>query len=127
MALDLVPLLREKTIRVGEPFRLQFRVLDVPTQTPRNGLEDLRVLVFLAPGTWQMREGVRPIHDGTYEVAFDIPRSGVYYVFFECPALDIGYHQLPHLVLQATDAEAAPYQAVPPRRDETFRPRLVGQ
>lgn len=107
LPLRLEVLLKDRKIRVGETTALRFKLTDSATSEPKVGLKDVRVLTLLAPGTWQKRQWARPAADGVYEVSLTVPRSGVYYVFFECPSLGVRFDQLPKLILQATDQEPA--------------------
>jgi YVTN family beta-propeller protein len=100
-------LLANKQMKVGEKFRLRFKLTDPTTNEPKVGLRDVRVLTFLSPGTWQKRQWAESVGDGVYESEITAPQAGVYYVFFECPSLKTSYVQLPHLVLQALDATTA--------------------
>jgi YVTN family beta-propeller protein len=97
-------LLADKRIKVGEKLRLRFKLTDPATNEPKAGLRDVRVLTFLAPGTWQKRQWAESVGDGVYESEITAPEAGVYYVFFECPSLKVSYDQMQHLVLQAQDA-----------------------
>jgi YVTN family beta-propeller protein len=100
-------LLTDKQMKVGEKLRLRFKLTDPATNEPKVGLRDVRVLIFLAPGTWQKRQWAESVGDGVYESEITAPQAGVYYVFFECPSMKVSYVQLPHLVLQALDATPA--------------------
>jgi len=101
-------LIKDPTIRPGEEFKLQFKVLDTKTNQPKPGLKDVGVLVFLAPGIWQNRLWAKSIADDNYEVSFTPPRPGVYYVFVSCPSLGVGYNQLPYVILNALEKKAEP-------------------
>jgi len=71
-------------------------------------LKDVRVLTFLASGTWQMREIAKPVGDGFYEVNLNVPQAGVYMVFVESASMRVRYKDLPHLMLQAMDQQIVP-------------------
>jgi len=95
-------LLKDRTVPVGKPFPLRFKLTDPATQAPRADLEDVRVLL-LSPGTWQRRELARPVGGGVYEITVAVPQPGVYYVFYECPSLHVGFQQLPGQILYARE------------------------
>jgi YVTN family beta-propeller protein len=99
-AIKIEPLLKETTIRVGEPYTLRFRVADGKSNQPIRNLDDVAVLVFLAPGIWQQRELAKPVGDGIYEMSFVPPKDGVYYLFFKCPSLGLQFNQSTPLTLQ---------------------------
>jgi YVTN family beta-propeller protein len=92
----------DAAVRVGKPYRLRFRVTDSITSQPKSDLQDMGVLVFLAPGTWQQRDWAKPVGDGVYEVSFVPAEAGVYYVFFQSPSLGVTFPQLPQVTLTAT-------------------------
>ena len=100
-AIKIVPLMKDATLHVGKRYNLRFKVTDGVTSQPKANLDDMGVLVFLAPGIWQQREAAKPTGDGVYEMSFVPPQSGVYYVFFQSPSLGIRFNQLPPLTLQA--------------------------
>ena len=107
-ALGVEYLEREKPLRAGEPYKLRFRLTDTATGKPADGLKDVRVLVFLAPGIWQQRELAAHAGGGVYEVSFTPPQAGVYYIYFRAPSLGVQFNQMPFLALRATSAEAGP-------------------
>lgn len=99
--IKIEPMLSEPTAHVGEKYVLRFKVLDKDSDQPKANLEDLRTLVFLAPGIWQQRELAKALGNGVYEMSFVPPQAGVYYVFFQSTSLDVQYSQLPRLTIQA--------------------------
>jgi hypothetical protein len=109
-------------IRTGESFTLQFKVIDAKTNQPRPRLKDVGVLTFLAPGTWQNRQWARSIGEGTYEVSFTPPKSGVYYVFVQCPSLGVRYNQIPYVILEAKQENAAAPEKASPKPSQNDRP-----
>ena len=87
--------------RAGETFSLRFKVMDAKTRAVKAQLNDLSVLVFLAPGIWQQRVVAKPAGDGVYETSFVPPSAGVYYVFFQSAQLGVQYNQSTPLTIQA--------------------------
>jgi len=101
VALGIEPLVKESFARVGQTYTLRFKVIDKNSNQPKVNLEDLGVLVFLAPGIWQTRQAAKAVGDGIYEIAFVPPQAGVYYIYFQCPSLHIALNQITPLTLQA--------------------------
>ena len=99
------PMLDSRTIRTGEEVKLRFKLTEIGTNRPMDGVKDVGVLTFLSPGIWQKRHWARPTGDGVYEVAFTPPRSGIYFVFLQCPSLGLSSRQLPRLILEASKPE----------------------
>jgi DNA-binding beta-propeller fold protein YncE len=95
------PVVKEASARVGERFSLRFKVVDFKTGAVKTGVNDLSVLVFLAPGIWQQRELAKTSADGIYETSFVPPSAGVYYVFFQSLSLGLQYNQSTPLTIQA--------------------------
>ena len=108
VALKIEPFLNERRILAGEDTRFQFKLIDPVTNQPKAGIKDMRVLISLAPGVWQRRDLARSIDDGVYEVVLNVPKPGIYYLFFESRSLGAGFNQLPYLILQATDEKDLP-------------------
>jgi hypothetical protein len=102
-AIKIVPVMKETNLRVGERFNLRFKVIDANSNQAKVKIEDLGVLVFLAPGIWQQREAARSAGNGEYEISFVPPQPGVYYVFFQSLSLGFRFSQLPPLTLQALE------------------------
>jgi hypothetical protein len=102
-------LLKDRTVPVGKPFPLRFKLTDPATKALRTDLEDVRVLL-LSPGISQRRELARPVGGGLYEITVALPQPGVYYVFYECPSLHVGFQELPGQILYAR--EGAPEKPV---------------
>jgi len=102
VAIRVEPLLKETTALVGESYNLRFKVTDSNSHQPKPNIEDLGVLVFLAPGIWQERQWARHVGGGFYEINFVPPQTGVYYVYFQCPSLGVQFNQIIPLTLEAT-------------------------
>ena len=100
VAIKIQPLLKDAVGRVGESFKVRFKVTDSSSNQPRADLKDMGVLVFLAPGVWQQREWASAAGDGVYEMSFVPPQEGVYYLYFQCPSLGVRLNQITPLILQ---------------------------
>ena len=100
-AVRIEPLMKQAIAKVGERFTLRFRVVDAKSGQAKANLQDVSMLVFLAPGIWQEREPAKPTGDGAYEMSFVPPQPGVYYVFSQSPSLGLQLHQSTPLTLQA--------------------------
>jgi YVTN family beta-propeller protein len=92
----------EKKIRVGENFRLKFKVITSPQKEPIHDIKDLIVQATLASGLWWERFPAKHLGDGIYEVNFVVPRPGVLYVNFTCPSLKVDFKGFPSLIYEAT-------------------------
>ena len=95
------PVVKEGVARVGERFNLRFKVVDVKDGAAKTELNDVSVLVFLAPGIWQQRDIAKALDGGVYETSFVPPSEGVYYVYFQSPSLGLQYNQSTPLTIQA--------------------------
>lgn len=110
VAVKIEPLVNESVIPVGQSYKLRFRVVGSSNGQPRDDLKDVGVLTFLAPGVWQERFWSRPVGGGIYEVSFTPPHAGVYYIYFNCPSLNLDFNQSPYLILRAEKSRAASTQ-----------------
>ena len=87
-------------VPVGEPVTVRLQLSDPGSLAPRPGL-DVRVLTFLSPGTWQQRHWATDLGGGAYEVRFQPPEAGVYFVFVEVESANMPFRSSPFLVLTA--------------------------
>ena len=102
VAIRVEPLMKETAAVAGESYNLRFKVTDSKSNQPKPNIEDMGVLVFLAPGIWQQRQWARQVGDGLYEINFVPPQTGVYYVYFQCPSLGVQFNQIMPVTLEAT-------------------------
>ncbi len=100
---EVEPLIPDRAIKVDKEVSLRFKLIDPRTKAPRNGVSDVEVLVFLAPGIWQYRKRAQPLGDGVYEISFTPPKAGVYYVFAQCPSLGVRFDQSTYTILEAAE------------------------
>jgi len=92
-----------RELPVGQNFSLRFKLIETKTNKAKDDLKDVRVLTFLAPGTWQRRDIAKPLGDGNYEVNLNVPQSGIYMVFVESGSMGVQYRDLPYLTLHAEE------------------------
>ncbi|HEX6899498.1 MAG TPA: YncE family protein, partial [Thermoanaerobaculia bacterium] len=71
----------EGPVRAGEEVTVRLRINEPVTRAPRRGLRDVQVLTFLSPGTWQQRHWADEVAEGLYEIRFQPPEPGLYFVF----------------------------------------------
>lgn len=86
---------------VGQNYSLHFKLIETKTNKAKDDLKDVRVLTFLAPGTWQRRDVAKSLGDGNYEVNLNVPETGVYMVFVESSSMGVQFRDLPYLTLHA--------------------------
>ncbi len=101
-AIRIEPIAPVTAARVGEIYSLRFKVVDLDSHHAHANLNDLAVLVFLAPGIWQQRFPAKALEDGVYEISFEPPQAGVYYIHFQSPSLNVRFNQIAPLILHAT-------------------------
>ncbi len=85
---------------INETYTLRFRIIDADENKALTNLNDLGVLVFLAPGLWQDRKPAKPLAGGVYEISFVPPNAGVYYVHFRIPSMNVPFSQIMPLALE---------------------------
>ncbi len=84
--LAIAPLFLEQVLTAGSSTSLQFRVTEVESKKPVDGLTDLQVLIFQPPGNWQHRIWAHDLGKGLYEVSEEFPREGQYRVMVRVPS-----------------------------------------
>lgn len=95
---------KELSPRVGENYKIRFKLKDAVTGQPKGELTDVRVLFFLSPGVWQKRELAKHVGDGVYELEVNVPQQGLYMVFVESQSQGVQFRELPYLTLQTAAA-----------------------
>src|SRR4029078_2626326 len=63
-AVKIEPLVKEAVATAGARFNVRFKRIDAKTGSAKTDLNDLNVLVFLAPGVWQQRDLAKPVGEG---------------------------------------------------------------
>src|SRR5215216_3424599 len=94
---------RDMQLQVGQDFPLRFKLIETRTNKVKDDLQDVRVLTFLGPGTWQRRDVAKSLGNGMYEVNLNVPETGVYMIFVESGSMGVRYRDMPALMLQATE------------------------
>jgi len=98
---------KDNQVRVGEDYKLRFKLFDTTTSKAKSDVKDLRVLTLLSSGTWQKRDFARSIGDGVYELDIRAPQTGLHFVFVESRSQGVGFRQMPYLTLQTMATTAA--------------------
>jgi hypothetical protein len=99
---------KEPNLPVGQNFRLRFKLIETSTNKDKDNLEDVRVLTFLAPGTWQRRDLAKSVGHGIYEINLNVPEAGFYMVFVESASMGVRYKDLPYMTLEAIEQKSVP-------------------
>jgi hypothetical protein len=94
---------QNKEVQVNHDFPLRFKLIETKTNKAKDGLKDVRVLTFIASGTWQRRDLAKSLGNGMYEVNLNLPESGVYRIFVESGSMGVRYKDLPGITVQATE------------------------
>jgi len=97
-------LAEERDFAAGDTARVQMRLINPATSEPISDLTDLEAQIFLVPGTWRVLQPARPLGEGIYEVAIELPNLGIYYLNLASRSLRARYNDLPSLVLRAREA-----------------------
>ncbi|HVE78354.1 MAG TPA: hypothetical protein VNA89_05815 [Gemmatimonadaceae bacterium] len=97
---EVTPLVERRELKVGENM-LRFRITDMFTNAPQNGLEGVGI-VAITPGGWQQRATARAAGEGVYEVTLTIPAAGIYYLSVQAASIGLRFNDRPPIVFQAT-------------------------
>ena len=93
------PLLPDGALVAGRKAHLRLRLRDSATGQPRDGLTDVVVQTFLAPGVWHVRTPATPEGDGVYGVDLEVPEAGAYYVSLEAQSIGLRFHMQQNIFL----------------------------
>jgi YVTN family beta-propeller protein len=96
---------KEMQLQVNRDFPLRFKLIETRTNKAKDDLKDVRVLTFLASGTWQRRDIAKSLGNGMYEVNLNLPESGAYRIFVESISMGVRYKDLPGITLLATEGK----------------------
>jgi len=102
VAIRIEYLNKDKQLRVGEDYKLRFKLVDTSTSKAKSDVNDVRVLTLSSSATWQKRDFARSVGDGVYELDIKVPQTGVYLIFVESRSQGVSFRQLPYLTLQTT-------------------------
>jgi DNA-binding beta-propeller fold protein YncE len=100
-ALGVEPVGDTNKVTAGAEVAVRFKLTDPASGSPRTGLQDVRMLAFLAPGLWQQRQWAAEVGEGLYEIRFKPPQEGIYYVFVEVASAGLSFQKSPYMVLSA--------------------------
>jgi hypothetical protein len=105
----------DKRLHAGQTTRLHFRLVDTSTKRSLRP-QEVSVLLFKPPGTWQRRVQPQAVEDGVMEVSFTPPTSGQYQLLVgtRTPVSPLG--KLPPLTLRVGPAEEHPSTPFKSRR-----------
>jgi cytochrome oxidase Cu insertion factor (SCO1/SenC/PrrC family) len=104
IAIRIEYLNKEKEARVGENYKLRFKIVETATAKAKSDLNDVRVLTMLSSGTWQKRDFARSVGEGVYELDIKVPQTGLYFIFVESRSQGVNFRQLPALTLKGAAA-----------------------
>jgi YVTN family beta-propeller protein len=104
LPLDVEVKIGEGPYRAGGEVTVRLQITEPATRTPRRGLRDVQVLAFLSPGTWQQRQWADEVGEGLYEVRFQPPESGLYFVFVGVDSAGLPLQKSPYVSLNVEGA-----------------------
>ena len=96
-----------RTVKIGEKFRVTFRLAKDGGAKLALGVPDLGVFMYLAPGIWSVRDRPQPTDQpGIYSVELAVPKTGVYYLHVSAPSLNLEVNGPDFLILRAVDEKS---------------------
>ena len=96
---------KDLQLQINHDFPLRFKLIETRTNKAKDGLNDVRVLTFIASGTWQRRDLAKSLGNGMYEVNLNLPESGFYRVFVESGSMGLRFKDLSGIMLTATEGK----------------------
>lgn len=96
-------LVEDRAVRPGEKVRLRFRFSDPRTGEPKDGLEDVTVLLYTAASHRQWREAARPVGEGIYEAEVALPTAGSYHVAVSSRSMNLPFQLSPRVILRVSE------------------------
>jgi DNA-binding beta-propeller fold protein YncE len=87
------------TVKADVPVTFHFRILDSQAKI-KSGVQDVKVLIFRAPGAWHESKPARALDEGVYEVTLPPLQPGVYYLNMQSSDLGLSLDSTP-IILHA--------------------------
>jgi len=100
-ATDIEYLVKDREFPIADNVALRFRLTDALTGWGKEGLKDVNVMYFLAPGRRRTQVLAREVGEGVYEATLSLKEPGAYYVHVAVPSMKIGFRDFVHLSLTA--------------------------
>ncbi len=94
----------DRNVVTGEPQQLRLRLWDPNTEQYVEGLEDLQVRYFRAPGFGRTEVAATEVEPGVYAAEVLFRRPGAYYVYVSVPSRELGFADLPFITLRGVRA-----------------------
>ena len=95
-----------RAMRVGEQKSIRFRLKDMKTGVPVDGIQDVSILYYRSDGRGRVVRPARPLGGGLYEATIQAAMPATYYVFVGAPSKGLQYNDLPYLSMTAIAAPA---------------------
>jgi YVTN family beta-propeller protein len=92
--------------KLGEKLTFKFRIVDLASKQPVNGLTDVVIVTFLAPGTWHRRDLAKEEGEGVYSIAFNPPQAGVYYGHVQCSSVHLPFGNPNYITVRVLPTES---------------------
>ena len=105
---DVRPLVASPRALAGKAFRPLFGITDRTDGTPRDGLEDVEILMYRLGGGWHERRSAREIAAGIYGADFTPEGPGVYDVCIACASADLALNEAGKLTVLVVDPDETP-------------------
>ena len=104
---------KERFFPANDNVGIRFRLADTRTGLGMEGLKDVLVMYFLAPGRHRAQALAREVGDGVYEATLSLREPGAYYVYVAVPSRKIHFDDLVQFSLLAkrTGMPGTPAQA----------------
>ena len=94
----------ERSVVTGEPQQLRLQLWDPNTEQYLEGLKDVRVRYFRAPGFGRTEVQAPEVEPGVYAADVLFRRPGAYYVYVSVPSRELEFADLPFLTLRGVHA-----------------------
>ena len=106
-AYDIEYLAKDRNFPVADNVALRFRLTDALTGWGKEGLKDVNVMYFLAPGRRRTQVIAREVGDGIYEATLSLREPGAYYVYVAVPSMKIHFDDFVQFSLLAKPKETS--------------------
>ena len=100
-------LIKDRTVNAGSNAVIKFRLTDPISKEVQEGIEDVRILFYRAPGHGRTEVSAQEVEPGIYQASMPIDKPGAYYFYVGVNSRNMPYGDLNYFTLRALKTDAA--------------------
>lgn len=101
VGLEVEYLYNNRTITIGKPTTISFRLVNAGNKLPADGLQDVSVLYYRSDGRGRATVPATSVGDGVYEAIVTVQAPATYYLQVAAPSRELDYSDVPFVSVVA--------------------------